>query len=65
MYNDLKKVLQKENITVAALAKFLGVCEKTAQNKINGNSDFKYSEALKICKHLLPGYTFSYLFWQE
>ncbi len=60
--NNLKNALRSKNITIKDFATFLGVSEKTAQNKLSAKSDFTYSEVRKICKFLLPEYNSDYLF---
>ncbi len=62
MYNNLKRVLKEKGITNVMLAEFLGVSEKTASNKLNGNTDFTLAEAMKINKLLCPEYTMDFLF---
>lgn len=65
MMKNLRNELQKKNITIVAFASFLGVSEKTAQNKLNGVTDFTYPEAIKISTFLFPEYTLTYLFQTE
>ncbi len=60
--NNLKKALSSKKITIKAFAAFLGVCEKTAQNKLDGKTEFTYSEFKKICELLFPEYKPEYLF---
>lgn len=59
---NLKDCLSSKNISLRSYAEFLGVSEKTAQNKINGRSDFLYSEVEKTKRLLFPEYEISYLF---
>lgn len=42
MYLNLKCVLYQKNIAIKQYAEFLGVSEKTAQNKLQGVTDFTY-----------------------
>ncbi|WP_312071859.1 helix-turn-helix transcriptional regulator [Anaerotignum propionicum] len=65
MMKNLRNELQKKNISIVAFASFLGVSEKTAQNKLNGVTDFTYPEAIKISSLLFPEYTMTYLFRTE
>ena len=58
----IRKALQDKNITLKAYAEFLGITEKTLQNKLNGISPFTYPEASKTKKELLPEYDIEYLF---
>lgn len=60
--NNLKEALSRKNITTKSFAEFLGVSEKTAQNKLSGKTEFTYSEFKKITTFLLPEYNAEYLF---
>lgn len=40
MFHNLKKALNAKNISIKAFAAVIGVCEKTAYNKINGKMEF-------------------------
>lgn len=62
MYNNLKITLQKENISIKSFANFLGFSTKTAQNKLNGVTDFTFPEVEKIRKYLLSQYNPDFLF---
>lgn len=59
---NLKNLLNSKNISLKSYAEFLGISEKTAQNKINGHSDFLYSEVEKTKRLLFPEYEIAYLF---
>lgn len=65
MLKNLRNELNKKNITIVAFANFLQVSEKTIQNKLNGQTDFTYPEAIKISTYLFPEYTLSYLFQED
>lgn len=58
----ISEALSKKEIGVKVLAQVLGVSEKTAWNKVNGRSEFTFSEAMKTKKSLLPEYDLEYLF---
>lgn len=62
MYKNLREALTSERITLKGYAEFLGVSEKSVQNKINQETDFTYPEYRKTCKFLLPKYSPDYLF---
>lgn len=62
MLNNLKKELVAKKITTKSFAEFLGICEKSATNKLNGKTEFTYSEFKKICNFLFPEYNSDYLF---
>lgn len=59
---NVRKVLLSKGVSTLAVAKLLGVTEKTAYNKIMGNSEFYFSEAVKITDNFLPEYSLRYLF---
>ncbi len=64
MYSNLKSALHRKNITIKQYAEFLGVGEKTVQNKLHGVSAFTYPEFRKTCA-LLFEYNADYLFAPE
>lgn len=65
MYSNLKNVLYQKNIAIKQYAEFLGVSEKTAQNKLKGVTDFTYPEFKKTCTLLFPEYNADYLFAED
>lgn len=64
MYNNLRTELHKKGMTLKQYAVFLGVGEKTVQNKIKGVTDFTYPEFKKTC-FLFPEYNADYLFEED
>ena len=58
---NLKEALYHKNITDKAVAEMLGVTEKTLRNKMQGVTEFTWTEIQKI-KLLFPEYEFTYLF---
>lgn len=62
MFINLRTALYKKGISIKQYAEFLGVGEKTIQNKIKGTTDFTYPEFKKTCTLLLPEYNADYLF---
>lgn len=65
MFTNLKTALHKRGISIKQYAEFLGITEKTAQNKMKGITDFTYPEFKKTCTLLLPEYNADYLFAEE
>lgn len=59
---NLRDALRRKNISLKSYAEFLGVTEKTLQNKMNGKSEFSFSEFKRTCDLLLPEYNPNYLF---
>lgn len=62
MYKNLRNALHQKNISIKSYAEFLDVSEKTAQNKLNGITDFTFTEFRKTCKIMFPEYNTDYLF---
>lgn len=62
MYKNLRETLTTKRISIKSYAEFLGLSEKSVQNKINEETDFTYPEYRKTCKFLLPEYSPDYLF---
>lgn len=62
MFKNLRNALSDKGITLKAYAEFLGVTEKTIQNKMNGKTEFTLAEAVKTSNFLLPEYRLDYLF---
>lgn len=62
MYKNLIRILNEKKITMKAYAEFLGVSEKTIQNKIQGKTEFSLSEATKTCGIICPEYKMDYVF---
>lgn len=64
MFVNLRIALQKKGISLKKYAEFLGVGERTVQNKLNGSTDFTYLEFKKTCT-LLTEYNADYLFAED
>ncbi len=62
MFNNLRTALFHKGISMKQYAEFLGVGEKTVQNKMKGTTDFTYQEFRKTCTLLFPEYNADYLF---
>ena len=62
MYSFLRGEMIKANITITSLAKKIGVTEKTMRNKINGDTDFTWTEALKVRSIVNPSLEMEKLF---
>lgn len=65
MLTNLSNELQHKNVTQRAVAKMLGLSEKSMVNKMNGTSEFTIGEALMIRREILPEFTFDYLFTDD
>lgn len=62
---NLRTVMAIKRISTAALAAVIGVTEKTANNKLNGETEFTLYEALTIKRELFPEYDLVYLFERD
>lgn len=62
MFKNLRQALTDKCITMKSYAEFLGVTEKTLQNKMNGITEFTYDEVERTSKFLLPQYKIGWLF---
>lgn len=62
MYSFLRGEMIKADITIASLADKVGVSEKTMRNKLNGETDFTWKEALKIRNIVNPDMKMETLF---
>lgn len=62
MYKNLVKILNEKKITLKAYGEFLGISEKTVQNKINGRTDFTLGEATRTNSFICPEYRMDYVF---
>lgn len=65
MYRFLRGEMVKANISVAVLAKKIGIAEKSLRNKLNGETDFTWPEALAIRKIINPSLKMEELFKKE
>lgn len=63
--NNLKAEMTRYGVTVHDIQQVLGCAEKTARNKINGNTEFTISEAFKLKRNLFPSLELDYLFATE
>lgn len=62
MYVNLYNALRIKGISIKKYAEFLGVTEKTVQNKIWGETEFTLSEVNKTLSFMFPEYNLSFLF---
>lgn len=61
-YNNLKTVLQTNELSLKAFADFLGIGTEAAADKLNGKTDFTYPEYRRVCRFLFPEMNPDYLF---
>jgi len=62
MYDNLKMLMVRKNITNDTLAKLLNVHRDTITNKLAGESEFTYGQAELIHETLFPEYSIRYVF---
>lgn len=64
MYTNLQNLLRMKGISSTDIARVLNVAQKTAHNKISGNTDFYLTEARKVML-LFPEYAMDYVFKED
>ena len=62
MFRNLLAEMAMRGITVFDISKLLNVTEKTVKNKLNGKTDFYWSEVVAIKKSLFATIDVEYLF---
>lgn len=62
MFENLRRAVTDKPLSMKAYAEFLGVTEKTLQNKMNGVTEFSLAEVEKTSKYLFPELKIDYLF---
>lgn len=62
MYRVLRAEMVKANISIKELAFKVGITERSMRNKINGRTEFLWSEILKIRKIVSPDMPLEALF---
>ena len=62
LHQNLKSRLEQKGVSMKAYAEFLGISEKSVQNKIRGRTSFTYPEARRTKSILFPEYELEYLF---
>jgi 2-methylaconitate cis-trans-isomerase PrpF len=65
MLKNLQAAMNTKNISAKALAQVMGSTEKTARNKLDGITEFTFSEVVAISENLFPEYDLRYLFTQS
>lgn len=65
MYSFLREVLRIKGITIIELAKMIGISEKSMRNKLNGVTEFTWSEAKAIRAIVAPGMSLDELFIKD
>lgn len=65
MFTNLRTALYLRGISINQYAEFLGVDERTAEEKMIGTMDFTYPEFKRTCTLLLPEFKADYLFYES
>lgn len=65
MYRTLKAEMVRADISIKQLAIQIGITERSLRNKINGKTEFLWSETLKIRKIVSPSMNLEDLFKSE
>lgn len=64
-YGNLKAEMGRNNISIEAIAKLLGIHRNSVSNKVNGNSSFTIEESAKIQEVFFPDKELKYLFEKD
>ncbi len=62
MYSFLRGEMYRAGITISALASQIGISEKSMRNKISGETEFTWPEALAVRRIVSPSKTMEELF---
>lgn len=62
MFRVLRGEMVKADLTIIRLAEELEISEKSLRNKLNGTTEFSWSEVLKIRKIVAPTMSLEELF---
>ena len=65
MFRVLRGEMVKINLTIIDLASQIGITEKTLRNKINGDTEFTWSEVCRIHKIVNPNMSKEELFQKD
>ena len=58
---NIENVMPKFNVTYFDIQRVLNCTEKTVRNKLNGVTDFTYSEVKRLRDERFPGMSIEYL----
>lgn len=62
---NLQAEIKRFGLSNSDIQKVLGCSEKTARNKIHGETEFTITEAFRVRDTLFPGSRMEYLFAQD
>lgn len=65
MYLNLKSLMAIEGITIESMAKVLGVHRNTVANKLDGESEFTFDQAVAIHDAFFAKYRMRYVFARQ
>lgn len=65
LYTNLRSVMAAKGVTIETMAKYLGVHRNTVAQKLNGESEFSFSQAEQLQEGLFPEYAARYLFHRD
>ena len=65
MYTNLRTAMTRKGITIEVIAQLLGLHRNTVANKLEGESEFTFSQAETIRDILFPEYSDKFLFARE
>lgn len=64
-YLNLKAEMAKRNVTIEAIADYLGIHRNSVSYKINRGGSFSIEESMDIRKRFFPDLTLDYIFAKE
>lgn len=62
MLNNFEKIRKEKGVSLVDIADLLHIRYQTVREKINGDSDFKFGEAVKVKYAFFPEYEIEYIF---
>lgn len=65
MLSNLENVRKEKGVSLVDIADLLHVRYQTVSDKINGNSSFKFQEAVEIKQKFFPEFDLEFLFQQD
>jgi len=65
MLSNLENVRKEKGVSLVDIADLLHVRYQTVSDKINGNSSFKFQEAVEIKRKFFPEFDLEFLFQQD
>ncbi|WP_208559298.1 helix-turn-helix domain-containing protein [Marinilactibacillus kalidii] len=65
MLQNFERIRKEKKVSLVDIADLLNVRYQTVREKINGESDFKFGEAVKVKNTFFPEFEIEYIFMRE